>query len=1049
MADRVRIGSFNAHNHFVAARDVNDQETYAFIRDTLAFTPPPPRQVVADQERRWGGGIVVGETHENGAVAAEWYVSGADRDDAVVNAEALLADLTGDETNRYLEWRPDGASRSVYFELRGPGQPEVMHRWLEWQQTGKLHLKASVPVAPLAVGDYMDTYEHFEVPEDSMVMDTNWLPDPSFEAEGLPSWTVYQNGGTGVLERATFGPRSGGFVARLTKSTLGGANELGANTVAGIPVEPGEIWSIGAYFLAFTIARDVGVVATFHDATGAQIAAATGSQIQDTTAAWTRATHQGFVVPAGAVTMKVQAIVYGVAGVGEIHFIDDAMAVRSDSIPAFFYGGSPRSAWTGTPNASASELYEHDALDDYTFDAGDALTLQATQAELVPIGGAGVERRAVHTAKGYSVRDAQALVGFMRGDTAIPFKVGAVLSRVSADTYIECYGSITAGPTHQLKIDTVVDGVRTNRFVTTIPASINGDFAYSVMGRREGNRVHVDFFDSGEPHPISSVDNPNGSYTLNPAEQITFAEGGDSGWVFTPDDGVARLHKWTHEPYTYRRALLPRKFQLPSVPGTAPALVDVSVSLWEVARPWALVAWDRPEAPRNLVWNGDFTVSMDGWFNNQAFTNLSTLARNGAPDAFGTWGYLSLTTQAFAESGAEFPIHGHTFERGKTYTAELWIRRNSGDANGGTELVLGAHVGVNSVAVPITTTSDWERKTVTWTSTADVEWFSGVSVAVRDTTSTGGRTYYIDGVMVYEGTEPPTSFAQTEGRGAFPPFGVLEAAGRESAQSFVQTASAPALGGDKMRWSGISGAQSAQLTWLLDPSLYPSDDFSLNELRIEAWARVQWGVGPVAPKFTLSAESSQGTAGAQEFGPRRYTQEWGSNGRIITNLPTATAWRYHRLGTLNLVSDPHNPQRWRLVLDVATATGSTGELSIDALILVPIRRRAASPSNRINDASYPKFTNTTSEITRVLKSDGTGWGLGHTAGHHHPPLYPSIALGPPLPELPPGDSELFVAVSGLVPDEPVSGASSDSLAADVLTTVHAGVRPRYFHARGD
>lgn len=163
MADRLRTGTF-VNNRFTTDLDVNDGVTYSLVRDTLKVTPPQPQQSVSQSDRRYGGGRVVGEIHGNGQVEADWLMTGVTPDQAAINSEALIANLNTASPGRYLEWRSEGMTRSVYYELRGPSPGwEPQYRWITWMQNRTLQMHGTFQTAPLAIGDPMDVNDAFAV----------------------------------------------------------------------------------------------------------------------------------------------------------------------------------------------------------------------------------------------------------------------------------------------------------------------------------------------------------------------------------------------------------------------------------------------------------------------------------------------------------------------------------------------------------------------------------------------------------------------------------------------------------------------------------------------------------------------------------------------------------------------------------------------------------------------------------------------------------------------------------------------------------------------
>lgn len=144
---------------------------YSKERGSFAITAPTKTVQSSPQGDRYGGSIPVGETHENGAVSAKWWVTGAAPDLAIANADALaryvndppqIVDVAASPwAQRYIEWRPDGASRSTLFELRGPGTLGLQYDWSMFKQNRLLGVDIAWPVAPLARGLPLDLLDNF------------------------------------------------------------------------------------------------------------------------------------------------------------------------------------------------------------------------------------------------------------------------------------------------------------------------------------------------------------------------------------------------------------------------------------------------------------------------------------------------------------------------------------------------------------------------------------------------------------------------------------------------------------------------------------------------------------------------------------------------------------------------------------------------------------------------------------------------------------------------------------------------------------------------
>lgn len=161
MADRLRIVYFNAGGMPVTELDLSTS-VYAPVRDSLAFSPPTSQAQSAASSVRFGGSRVVSERHENGTVAVELYINGGTANASMDAYNALLRAVYSTDRERYIEWRPDGVSYSVFWELRGPGVHEPKYRWIEFQGTRTLHCAVSFTTAPLAEGARMGVTDTFD-----------------------------------------------------------------------------------------------------------------------------------------------------------------------------------------------------------------------------------------------------------------------------------------------------------------------------------------------------------------------------------------------------------------------------------------------------------------------------------------------------------------------------------------------------------------------------------------------------------------------------------------------------------------------------------------------------------------------------------------------------------------------------------------------------------------------------------------------------------------------------------------------------------------------
>lgn len=268
------------------------------------------------------------------------------------------------------------------------------------------------------------------------------------------------------------------------------------------------------------------------------------------------------------------------------------------------------------------------------------------------------------------------------------------------------------------------------------------------------------------------------------------------------------------------------------------------------------------------------------------------------------------------------------------------------------------------------------------------------------------------------------------------PFGLIEAETGTDLSTWAVTADADYGGGSGLQ-ATAAGAGTAAAMFAIDPSTLEPDDFALGDLDLEVWARVELASSLVSPKLTLSARPTAGTS----FGAERFTGEFGSAGKLLTVPSSSTVFRLVRLGTLTLASFPSEPVSWKLRVAAAWSTGSTGTFGLDRLIVVRARSRAAGPTGKVNDSTYPKFVASTSETQKIVRSDLSGRVASPPANP-----FPDSGLGGSVLELPPGSVDVVLKLSSLVPDDPTSDTSSEQLSHSA--TVHLAVQPRVYLLRG-
>jgi len=678
-----------------------------------------------------------------------------------------------------------------------------------------------------------------------------------------------------------------------------------------------------------------------------------------------------------------------------------------------------------------------DSIADYTLLSGSGVSV--TGGELTPT--STVNKRIRHTARGYSYEDVQVTSEVVFGTTVASYEGPPAVKILDVNNAL--WATYEGGFLRIYKMDANVNTILAGVAVTA-PAA--GDRRW-IRLRIEGNVVTAEWWTS-VPTPLGTPTNTV-SYTLTGADATKFGAGVSGGvglWYWAPHSSLTSgLDSFTVEPWTYQSVVLPQTIRLGgNIPGTAPAKSDVAVTTTGTAKAWALLAWAPQNALQSFVWNGDFEGDTDGWSPAaSAFTTASTISHVTANSPkFGNGVMQVVAPGGVANAGAFFRLWTKPLKRGRTYTASAWVRAATGTATA--QLFIGSTntTADSTLSTAVALSPTWTKHTVTWTPTADRR---DAQVGLR-IPGLVAQTYFVDGVSVYEGTAEPSQYPQAEGRGGEPTLGLIEAENYDVSDisSFTQLndGSASYSSGGRARWS-TSGAGTGTLSYYLDPNLIPPDDFSMMDQRVEVWARVGYSDSHVNPRVVTSLLSAEGAI----YSNRRYTEEYGSQGKLLTPIAPggSQSFRIVRLGTLTLSSDPVNPARWKLYCSFAVGPGSTGNLDVDYFVLAPVRRRAVSPTGKVADNyTYPYFTPSTAETTKWIMSDGSG-ALQPPASNS---MFPDHSLGGQLIEFPPGPINLLVDTTALfVPDDPTLRAGSDSYPQTV--SVHARIQPRYFLGRGN
>lgn len=697
--------------------------------------------------------------------------------------------------------------------------------------------------------------------------------------------------------------------------------------------------------------------------------------------------------------------------------------------------------------------FSQDRLADYTFDSGAAAQVAVTGGKLTSVSSPTVEKRMIHTARGYAPLDVQCTLKATPGSTITGFKAGCVWRRTAANNYMECYVD-DDGVNSRLRFDHIIAGVRTNDATVNLGARVANGVAFWVRFRVEWYTVTLEYF-TAQPTPMGTPTTTLAGGTLTSSFMGVFPSG-PSGIVWTPQQAAATLDDFEIEPYTYRNRQLPEVIYLQGpIPGTAPALADVEVTPSGgagAAPSFAHLGWTPRPPIFNMCWNGDFEEDTNGWTvaaitsiqgAGTSITRDTTAARNKYGAANG-----QIVLPATSGTGASFLIY-RRFKQGVPYTAMLWA--SSAAATTSMQLFIGvAGNRTGSTAVALTTTPT--LYTATWTPNVDMDlvYITFASAAATATTCN------IDGVIAYEagvaggggaGTPPAATLGRhLEGAGAPPPAGIIDCVNLDTGDqvpafpsaSWIATSSALARSGWFLHCGDATGFTTFVGSWYVDPNLLTADDFSAGEIDVEFLLRYRLNNRLLTPYAILSARPEWGLG----FGAERFTAEYGSVGKLLATPNSAVdVSRITRLGTLTFPVDASRPARWKVFLTSTLGAGSTSTYEWDYLVCAPVRKRACGATGKPNDSGYPDFVSTTAETTRTVTSDLRGL----VAKPPFPAQPTGGAMGGSPIELAPGSTDVEVKLSSLVPDDPTVDATTEQLVQPA--TVHFVVRPRGYLVR--
>lgn len=895
----------------------------------------------------------------------------------------------------------NGQTYRQHFEVMG-GTASVKEWGLRAENLWRSGMILEAVCAPYLEGDPFDAVDTFAtrnlVTNPTIEIDTTGIVDASYGATGV----------TFARTARVIAGGQGAYALRHAATLSAGATWAEfATDLSSSGVTPGDVFTLTGVVDAVALPAGTTVYARLHW---------NGPDTYDTTAVYTGTGVKSFsltaAAPAGTFGVSVSCTA---VGTGAVDVYWDAITLRR-----------------------GSGIDDVDTLlgGDWTFDAGvRSSDVAVVGGELQPTGVFTTERRMIHTLHGHTIADDGAIVTGIAGATITSQKFGVVLNRMSSGTYLEAYVDDNA-TNSRLRIDTVIGGVRTNGVTTNLGARMASGNDYTVEAYRMGARVTANVWSVGaggalrtpKGTPLATV-----SYTLSLINARDYYSGGQAGLSWTPQAVGSRIIEWRRAPLRLAGNAFRRIPVGARIPGDTAALADVAVTTSgdSAAPAFGLLAFAERPRPHSYVGNGHFEVDTDGW-QTGASSGLTAAATSITRVAGGKYGAFcaQVVTAATANSGVSFAIR-RRFYAGVTYTAEMYASR-SGAASARIGLGQGNPVSDYAASTYTSLGTTWTRYSITWTPTADRD-VAYVFIG-NDATATA-NTFWIDGVLVYEGTTPPTIARQSEGAGALPPFEQISAA-QYSPTSDLTGWVASTL---KLTVTLASQSFAGTASYWIDPALLTPDDYTLGEIDVEVWGEVQLASALVSPKLTISARPEAGTT----FGAERFTAEYGTAGKLLTKPSSSTVIRLMRLGTLTLPTETVDggAPRWKLWLAGSCAAASTGDFEVHSLTLIPTRGRAATPTGKANDTTYPKFLATTSQATKTITSDLRG----RVASPPNPPIG-DHGLGQALLEPPQGNTDLLAMICSTVPDDPTANTSTNVVAA--APVIRLSLTPRWHLFRG-
>lgn len=150
--DTLRLVTLDSAGAATEVANFNDGTYAAIMSGTFKTAPSSRRQLVSASNRRYGGGRVVGEQHDNGTLGFSVVIRDSSPTASVSRWEALIGKLELATADLFVEWRPEGATSSVFYEARGPATWEAKYEWVKFVANRQVVVDVTIPIAPLGRG---------------------------------------------------------------------------------------------------------------------------------------------------------------------------------------------------------------------------------------------------------------------------------------------------------------------------------------------------------------------------------------------------------------------------------------------------------------------------------------------------------------------------------------------------------------------------------------------------------------------------------------------------------------------------------------------------------------------------------------------------------------------------------------------------------------------------------------------------------------------------------------------------------------------------------